>query len=330
MSERSVIVQNLNPFRFGSQKQEKDNEISGNGNSYAFKYRMNDTRLNRFWSVDPISGKYPWNSSYAFGENRLIDGIELEGKEYDFFMLSYGDKSKTYLKLVFVGEYDPVITTFWGYKYRFDDGKGTLIYGSDNNWHMVPKQWETKPLNNAGSPKSVMTMVNSWPIGNSKFDLLLNDQAVKRIGDVAEAGLALGMFLSGVNDIRQSISLRTSYTNAVRGLKTEGEALLSSGMTKSKVAQTLNQARRDLGELYKDMTPSDLRSWIYKRNLDQYGDELGPTYEYLKRLGKTDDQIIESASRPLGDMKALGKDLYKRYGNEVKPILEKYSMMPKE
>ena len=25
---------------------------------------------------------YPWNSNYAFAENRVIDGIDLEGLEY--------------------------------------------------------------------------------------------------------------------------------------------------------------------------------------------------------------------------------------------------------
>jgi hypothetical protein len=32
--------------------------------------------------VDPLASQYPWNSSYAFSENRLLDGIELEGLEW--------------------------------------------------------------------------------------------------------------------------------------------------------------------------------------------------------------------------------------------------------
>ena len=35
---------------------------------------MDDPRLGRFWSVDPLASKYPWNSPYAFAENRVIDG----------------------------------------------------------------------------------------------------------------------------------------------------------------------------------------------------------------------------------------------------------------
>ena len=46
-----------------------------------FEFRMHDTRIGRFWSVDPLAGKFPWNSSYAFAENRVVDGRELEGLE---------------------------------------------------------------------------------------------------------------------------------------------------------------------------------------------------------------------------------------------------------
>jgi RHS repeat-associated protein len=69
-------------YRYGFNGQEKDNEIKGVGNSLDFKFRVYDSRLGRFLSVDPLYKDYPWNSSYAFAENRVIDGIDLEGKEY--------------------------------------------------------------------------------------------------------------------------------------------------------------------------------------------------------------------------------------------------------
>ncbi len=43
---------------------------------------MHDPRVGRFFAVDPLDYKYPHNSPYAFSENRVIDGIDLEGKEY--------------------------------------------------------------------------------------------------------------------------------------------------------------------------------------------------------------------------------------------------------
>lgn len=45
-------------------------------------------------------------------------------------------------------------------------------------------------------------------------------------------------------------------------------------------------------------------------------------------MGKTDRQIIESASNPLGNEKQLGAALYKEFGDDVKPVLQKYKMMP--
>lgn len=42
---------------------------------------MHDPRLGRFFAVDPLAPDYPWNSPYAFSENRVIDAIELEGLE---------------------------------------------------------------------------------------------------------------------------------------------------------------------------------------------------------------------------------------------------------
>jgi RHS repeat-associated protein len=66
-------------YRFGFQGQETDPEyLSG---AVSFKYRVHDARIGRFLSVDPLSPEYPWNSTYAFSENRLIDAIELEGLE---------------------------------------------------------------------------------------------------------------------------------------------------------------------------------------------------------------------------------------------------------
>lgn len=40
-----------------------------------------DREVSRFLSLDPLNSSFPWNSPYAFSENRVIDGIELEGLE---------------------------------------------------------------------------------------------------------------------------------------------------------------------------------------------------------------------------------------------------------
>jgi len=67
-------------YRYGFQGQETDKEWLGGAVSY--KYRVHDARIGRFLSVDPLAPDYPHNSPYAFSENRVIDGVELEGLEF--------------------------------------------------------------------------------------------------------------------------------------------------------------------------------------------------------------------------------------------------------
>ena len=63
-------------YRFGFQRQETEQELWG-GQASFFKYRISDNRLGRFFSVDPLTGFYPWNSPYAFSENRVTNANKL-------------------------------------------------------------------------------------------------------------------------------------------------------------------------------------------------------------------------------------------------------------
>ena len=99
--------------------------------------------------------------------------------------------------------------------------------------------------------------------------------------------------------------LRQAYENEVSQLSSYGEKLSLEGLSECEIAQILNEERRNLGIKYKDLTPQPLRDYIYKVNIERYGDKLGPTYEYLKMAGKTDAQIIESAARPNSNIDKL-------------------------
>ena len=72
---------NIGGYRYFFNGQEADNEVFGEMALHAFEFRMHDTRLGRFWSVDPLAAKYPWNSTYAFAENSPIGYLEMEGLE---------------------------------------------------------------------------------------------------------------------------------------------------------------------------------------------------------------------------------------------------------
>lgn len=48
------------------------------------------------------------------------------------------------------------------------------------------------------------------------------------------------------------------------------------------------------------LTNPELLAQICERNLQRYGDKLGPTIEWLRERGKSWEQIIDSAIRPGG------------------------------
>lgn len=68
-----------------------DNEIHGTGNSYDYGMRMYDPRVGRFYSVDPLTGKYPELSPYQFASNTPIQAIDLDGLEK--FSINFNGKA---------------------------------------------------------------------------------------------------------------------------------------------------------------------------------------------------------------------------------------------
>lgn len=82
---------------------------------------MHDPRLGKFFAVDPLASKYPHNSPYAFSENRVIDGVELEGLEF----LDYKDS-----KILSMG---PHIVVNWKNINIFTrNSRSAPIYGYDS------------------------------------------------------------------------------------------------------------------------------------------------------------------------------------------------------
>ena len=63
----------VNLYRYGFNGMEKDDEVSGSGNSYTTFYRLNDPRIGRWRSVDPKADLMPWASTYvSMGNNPIL------------------------------------------------------------------------------------------------------------------------------------------------------------------------------------------------------------------------------------------------------------------
>ncbi|MDG5490633.1 hypothetical protein [Psychroserpens sp. SPM9] len=110
----SEIIQERNFYPFGLEhKGYNNNVISENNyqtyqdqelnkdlglNVHEWKYRISDPAIGRFWQIDPLAEKYVYNSTYAFQENKLGSGIELEGLENTGFDMRQRYRDKQLLK----------------------------------------------------------------------------------------------------------------------------------------------------------------------------------------------------------------------------------------
>ncbi|BDS10692.1 RHS repeat domain-containing protein [Aureispira anguillae] len=69
-------------YRFSFNGKENDLEW-GNQHIQDYGFRLYNPALAKFLSVDPLAPEYPELTPYQFASNRPIDGIDLDGLEYD-------------------------------------------------------------------------------------------------------------------------------------------------------------------------------------------------------------------------------------------------------
>lgn len=96
MEPRDAVLQGYEPFgsllpgrnyssdayRFGFNGKENDNEVHGAvGTFQDYGMRAYDTRVARFFAVDPIANRFPWYAPYQFAGNKPIWAIDLDGME---------------------------------------------------------------------------------------------------------------------------------------------------------------------------------------------------------------------------------------------------------
>ncbi|HAN00470.1 MAG TPA: hypothetical protein DCQ26_17900 [Marinilabiliales bacterium] len=71
-----------NGYRFGFNGKETDSEWSGqHGATYDYGFRIFDSRIAKFLSVDPLTKSYPWYTPYQFAGNTPIQALDLDGLE---------------------------------------------------------------------------------------------------------------------------------------------------------------------------------------------------------------------------------------------------------
>ena len=91
------------------------------------------------------------------------------------------------------------------------------------------------------------------------------------------------------------LSDETLLQDAVNRLAEMIPGMQQAGLSSEQIAKTLHDERRTLGVKLKDVVPGNNITRIYTRNIEKYGDKLGPSVEWLRESGKSWDDIINSA-----------------------------------
>ena len=68
-------------YRYFFNGQEADNEVLGEGGFQNYGFRMYDTRIARFWGVDPLTKDYPMLTPFQFASCSPILLIDMDGGE---------------------------------------------------------------------------------------------------------------------------------------------------------------------------------------------------------------------------------------------------------
>jgi RHS repeat-associated protein len=138
-------------YRYGYNGQELDNEIKGEGNMIDFKFRGYDTRLGRFFAVDPLVKKYPFYAPYQFAGNTPIEARELEGLEPSHTaqkgcekcseaLLNDGDYFSDVQDQKYTAVFENVSKeTFDAFKTQFSQDPGSIINNDRASYRLVDR-----------------------------------------------------------------------------------------------------------------------------------------------------------------------------------------------
>jgi len=100
---RSYLSPNGDKYRYGFNGKENDIEVKGEGNLVDYGARAYDPRIGKFLSLDPLQKQYPQLTPYQFASNSPIQGVDLDGREIEHYVLiHYKNQKEPVLK--FLGE----------------------------------------------------------------------------------------------------------------------------------------------------------------------------------------------------------------------------------
>ena len=304
-------------YRYFFNGQEADNEVLGEGALHAFEYRMNDTRIGRFWSVDPLAGKFPWNSTYAFAENSPIGYLELEGLEKVRFGADVVD---------FTGKNEIQVRDYLNKYYDYHRGKITapeiLSSSNDNEYWEVYKmanvymrrtgvriikysethvssevrrtvyQWMTHidgciDRGYDGANQGTIT-TKDWVVGLGFLG------AITSLATIAEAGASVEIIIGLVNNIDDAFGIFTNGSGSLsQDLTPENAKLVTSSVKTILSAITTSMGYYNLKEKGTKTETDAKKALDYLNSILDFADLSSNSYSTVKDIKDANKQETE-------------------------------------
>lgn len=125
----------------------------------------------------------------------------------------------------------------------------------------------------------------------------------KEISEDAAARITAQFYRDGLPyDVR-----RIAYESRTEQLAEQAQAMSMSGRSEEEVARWIHAQRNELKVEFRDISPSEFVAKAEARNIEKYGNPVGPTIDQLRSKGLSWSDIIKSASRPGGQDLGFGE-----------------------
>ena len=262
-----ICNEDKDPCRFGFNGQMKVNEMSGVGNCLDFKFRGYDSRTGRFNSSDPLFKDYPWNSNYAFAENRVIEGIDLEGAELlkvnsGWFLMKYlGNNS------ILTGSSKSIITRAENIPtvFKFSNGRPRFSASSE---FLTPNGGLPVSILKKGpilTEQSFLPKRTQWQGGNPSMEPTNGTAGGKMGGDIGNNRAYADRVNALISGIKQGSDMKENYDGVPNNEAYSERYINIDGFDKA-----IKLTKKALGAFSESVNPqlsTDLTNFIYDGSL---------------------------------------------------------------
>jgi RHS repeat-associated protein len=292
-------------YRYGFNGMEADDEVKGSGNSYTTEFRQYDARVGRWLSLDPLMGKFPWQSPYVAFDNNPLYYTDPNG----------GASKPNWLPFLLSAIEGAVVGGASEYVFQVADA---MIFGGQSiNKAMSSVDWTDVGVEAGIGAASNVASFNGYAA--AKIATLFSGKYRKTSMYLIKQGL--GLLESTINDVSKDyfngevIDLNATFRNVLgdalfsevmnsnpfvdKGLKKAGRTINDKVDKARDINSRIKSAQKELSQVTNPKEKVKLEKHISKmqRNLSNTENKATKLLakEYSKLSGQYGDKVTERA-----------------------------------